>query len=129
MIQQKTFIYSEIYHIDSIHTLLANIKFLCVRFKNRKKSEPLTSSSFFFDASTNMFLYIPTKYTQRGKTFDILHECLRLVSCPTNVYCASLCIRHRVPGFFLRGILICVIFRPRDMKEYIFIFSIALEWK
>jgi hypothetical protein len=26
------------------------------------------------------------------------------------------------------GILIFVIFRPRDMKEYIFMFSIALEW-
>jgi len=28
-----------------------------------------------------------------------------------------------------RGILICVIFRPRDMQEYIFMFSIALEWR
>jgi hypothetical protein len=27
------------------------------------------------------------------------------------------------------GILICVIFRPRDMQEYIFMFSIALEWR
>jgi hypothetical protein len=26
------------------------------------------------------------------------------------------------------GILIFVIFRPRDMQEYIFMFSIALEW-
>ena len=25
--------------------------------------------------------------------------------------------------------LIFVIFRPRDMREYIFIFSIALEWR
>jgi len=25
--------------------------------------------------------------------------------------------------------LICVIFRPRDMQEYIFMFSIALEWR
>jgi hypothetical protein len=28
-----------------------------------------------------------------------------------------------------RGILICVIFRPKDMQEYIFMFSIALEWR
>ena len=27
-----------------------------------------------------------------------------------------------------RGILIYVIFLPRDMQEYIFMFSIALEW-
>jgi hypothetical protein len=26
------------------------------------------------------------------------------------------------------GILIFVIFRPRDIQEYIFMFSIALEW-
>jgi hypothetical protein len=26
------------------------------------------------------------------------------------------------------GILTFVIFRPRDMQEYIFMFSIALEW-
>ena len=28
-----------------------------------------------------------------------------------------------------RGILICVIFRPRDMQEYIFMFNITLEWR
>jgi hypothetical protein len=28
-----------------------------------------------------------------------------------------------------RGILICVIFRPIDMQEYISMFSIALEWR
>jgi hypothetical protein len=28
-----------------------------------------------------------------------------------------------------RGILIFVIFRPRDMQEYNFMFSIALEWR
>jgi hypothetical protein len=28
-----------------------------------------------------------------------------------------------------RGILICVIVRPRDMQEYILMFSIALEWR
>ena len=28
-----------------------------------------------------------------------------------------------------RGILIFVIFRPRDMQEYTFMFSIALEWR
>jgi hypothetical protein len=28
-----------------------------------------------------------------------------------------------------RGILNFVIFRPRDMQEYFFIFSIALEWR
>jgi hypothetical protein len=28
-----------------------------------------------------------------------------------------------------RGILFCVIFRPRDMQEYMLMFSIALEWK
>jgi hypothetical protein len=28
-----------------------------------------------------------------------------------------------------RGILIFVIFRPGDMQEYIFMFSIALEWR
>jgi len=27
------------------------------------------------------------------------------------------------------GILICVIFRPWDMQEYIFMFSIALKWR
>jgi hypothetical protein len=27
------------------------------------------------------------------------------------------------------GILICMIFRPRDMQEYIFMFCIALEWR
>jgi len=27
-----------------------------------------------------------------------------------------------------RGILISVIFRPRDMQEYIFMFRFALEW-
>jgi hypothetical protein len=28
-----------------------------------------------------------------------------------------------------RGILICVIFRPRDMQESLFMVSIALEWR
>ena len=28
-----------------------------------------------------------------------------------------------------RGILICMIFRHGDMQEYIFMFSIALEWR
>jgi hypothetical protein len=32
-------------------------------------------------------------------------------------------------AYIFRGILIFVIFRPRDMQEYIFMFSIALEWR
>ena len=29
----------------------------------------------------------------------------------------------------VNNILICVIFRPKEMQEYIFMFSIALEWR
>jgi hypothetical protein len=32
-------------------------------------------------------------------------------------------------SIIFRGILICVIFRPRDIQEYIFMFSNALEWR
>jgi hypothetical protein len=38
-----------------------------------------------------------------------------------QVYCQS-------RSTIFPGILTFVIFRPRDMQEYIFMFSIALEW-
>jgi len=43
-------------------------------------------------------------------------------------YDVTLFMCQSLPTIFHR-ILICVFLRPRDMQEYIFMFTISLEWR
>jgi hypothetical protein len=41
----------------------------------------------------------------------------------------QVCVNVPMSSTTFRRILICVIFRPMDMQEYILMFSIALKWR
>jgi len=49
--------------IVTIHTLPVNVKTICTSFRNRKKSEPLTSFSFHFQGEYKFIWDFLTMYT------------------------------------------------------------------